>query len=131
MTPAHVDTHARHAEVFLEYERAKLALLLVNERIAKMNNDFYGDGLKVPHGDRYALFAERDAAEIEVQTLKVKALELKEAARALKSKTFLLLLIAKAEAAGQHSIVEEARLESIEALDAAGLRRAYSMKGPA
>jgi hypothetical protein len=120
-----------YASLFIEFERAKLALMTINERITAVKTAFYENGVSTPASERRALFAEQARQEIVVQRLRIDALEAKEQANALKTATFMRVLVSKIQEAGRLDLVEAARAESLEALDAAGLRAAYRMKGPA
>ena len=117
--------------VFIEIERAKLELLKVSDVIAAARRDFFENGVSTSADVRSARAAEQRRLEILVQTLKVEALELRTQARDLKGKTFLASLIKQAEAIGRADLVEAAKAESLQALEASGLRVAYGMKGPA
>lgn len=117
--------------VFIEIERAKLDLLKVSDAIAAARRDFFENGVSTSAEVRSARAAEQRRLEILVQALKIEALELRAKARDLKGKTFLESLITRVQDLGRADLVEEAKAESLQALDAAGLRIAYRMKGPA
>ncbi|AVQ81694.1 hypothetical protein [Variovorax sp. PMC12] len=122
---------SRYTDVFVELERAKLELLKVSDTIAAARRDFFENGVSTSAEIRSARSAEQRRLEILVQTLKIEALELRAKARELKGQSFLEALIKQAEAIGRSDLVEAAKAESLQALDASGLRLAYSMKGPA
>jgi hypothetical protein len=122
---------SRYNDVFIEIERAKLDLLRVTDTIAAAKRNFFENGVSMSAADRNTLYAEQRRLELAVQALKVEALELKTVARDLKGKSFVEGLVRRLELVGRADLVEEARAESLEALEASGLRLAYSMKGPA
>jgi len=124
-----IKTPAHYSELFLNVERAKLELLKINEKIGSRRRAFFEDGISTPGPERSAMNAEQQRLEVLVQQLKLEALEARQAAREVKTRSFLEILIAKTKAAGLITLVDEAHAESLEAVDAFGLRQAYRMKG--
>lgn len=130
LSPAEIACQERYSQLFLDYEIAKLELLKISQKVLAQKRAFFDGGISTPGAERSAMYAEQQRLEIVCQTLKIEAIRAKEAARRVKTVTFVHSLVEKCQAAGRVDLIEAARAESLQALEAAGLRDAYRMKGP-
>jgi len=116
----------QYSQLFIDLEQARVEMLKADARVAEAKRAFHDSGISITLSALHSLYAAQNTATLHVQELKVLALQAKQRARALKGKTFVNLLAKKATDAGFAHLVEEAKEESLKALDAAGLRAAYA-----
>jgi hypothetical protein len=118
-------------ETFIEIERAKLDLLKVSDSIATARRDFFENGVSTSAEVRSARDAEQRRPRDPGAGAEDRSARVARQGPRPEGQTFLESLITRVQALGRADLVEEAKTESLQALDAAGLRVAYSMKGPA
>lgn len=128
VAPVHIDYGSSYTHLFISLERAKLSLLQVNQQINQQKRMYFDEGVSSTLSERSVLWAQRDVLEISVQALKIEAIEAKNTAREMKGRSFFDLLVKKVQVAGLENLIEEAQVESLKAVDAAGLGGAFRSK---
>lgn len=123
------DRYEQYDELFLELEKARLKMLLADSAVAEAKREFHEGGVSLRSSELHALYAAQNAAGINVQELKIRAMKAKQDAKKLKGKTFSALLTQKIEDFGLSNLIAEAQAESLQAVKDAGLHTAYSSRG--
>lgn len=112
-----------------QHDIVKRRYLEICAEIEEINRAWFADGRPTPQGVRAALKAERARLDLEMYDLKAaRGLE-KKAAIEMRGKSMTAKLIEKLEALGRKDLVDQAREESLQAVEAAGLGEAFRSRG--
>lgn len=115
-------------DLAMRRERIKESLLEKQAQQATEHHRYIAFGESVPLENRLALQAEIAALEADRQSTKVRLLEMKQQAKAIKMRSFKSAIEEKLQAIGMQHLIDEAISEAHEAMIKQGMGDAYRLR---